>query len=104
MFLVKKLKKKINLRGKKVGILGTTFKEEIDDERDSLSIKLSNILKKNGAIVMCHDPFAKNKYYKNLQEIIKSCEIIFIATPHKIYKTISLKKKIIVDCWNITKN
>ena len=104
LFLVKKLKQKINLRGKKVGILGTAFKEEIDDERDSLSIKLSNILRKNGAIVMCHDPFAKNKNYKSLWEIKKSCEIIFIATPHKTYKNISLKNKIVVDCWNIKKN
>ncbi len=104
LFLVNKLKKQINLKGKKIGILGTTFKGEIDDERDSLSIKLSKILKKNGAIVLCNDPFVKNKNYKSLNEINKTCNAIFIATPHKKYKNIIFKNKIVIDCWNISKS
>ena len=104
MFLVKKLKKQIKIKNKKIGILGTSFKGEIDDERDSLSIKLSKILKKYKAIVLCHDPFVKNKSYKSLNEIKKSCDVIFIATPHKIYKNIKLKNKIVIDCWNLLRN
>ena len=96
LFLVNKLKTQIKIENKKIGILGTTFKGEIDDERDSLSIKLSKILRKNKATVFCHDPFVKNKNYKSLNEIKSSCEAIFIATPHKIYKKIKFKNKIVI--------
>ncbi len=103
-YFVNSLKKKINISGKKIGILGTTFKSNIDDERDSLSIKLKEILEKNGAKVFCNDPHVKNQNYLSIKQIKSKCKIIFLATPHKQYKKINLKNKIIIDCWDYLKN
>ena len=103
-YFVNKLKKKINISGKYIGILGTTFKSNIDDERDSLSIKLRKILEKNGAKVFCNDPNVKKRNYLSINKIKQKCEIIFLATPHKQYKKINLKNKLIIDCWDYLKN
>ena len=59
-FIVDELQKKFDLTQKKVGILGMTFKANIDDTRDSLSFKLAKILEFKGAKVLCSDEF-KNK-------------------------------------------
>ncbi|MBK69578.1 MAG: nucleotide sugar dehydrogenase [Legionellales bacterium] len=99
-FFVNDLKNKIKLKGKKIGILGTTFKSEIDDERDSLSIKLKKILTRNGAKVYCNDPYVINKDYQSIKYIKKKCDIIFIATPHLKYKKLKFDKKIVIDCWD----
>ncbi len=104
-FFVKDLKKKIDIKGKKIGVLGTAFKSEIDDERDSLSIKLINILKKNGAKVICNDPYIINESYKSINYIKKNCKIIFIATPHSVYKNLKFSNNnIIIDCWDYLKS
>jgi len=103
-FFVKELKKRVNIKGKTIGVLGTAFKSEIDDERDSLSIKLINILKKNGAKVICNDPYIKNKSYKSINYIKKNCKIIFIATPHSVYKNIKFTNKMLIDCWDFLKS
>ena len=44
-FIINNLEKKYNLKRKKIGILGMTFKSEVDDIRDSLSVNLVKILK-----------------------------------------------------------
>ena len=103
-YFVNKLKKKINISGKQIGILGTTFKSNIDDERDSLSIKLREILEKNGAKVFCNDPNVKKINYLSINKIKQKCKIIFLATPHKQYKKINLKNKLIIDCWDYLTN
>ena len=103
-YFVNKLKKKINISGKQIGILGTTFKSNIDDERDSLSIKLREILEKDGAKVFCNDPNVKKINYLSINKIKQKCKIIFLATPHKQYKKINLKNKLIIDCWDYLNN
>ena len=103
-YFVNNLKKQHNIKGKNIGILGTTFKSNIDDERDSLSIKLKMLLQKNGAFVYCNDPNVKNKEYLSINGIKKKCKIIFVATPHKKYKNINLKNNIVIDCWDYIKN
>ena len=45
-FIIKNLSKKIDLKGKTIGLLGLSFKGESDDIRDSLSIKLLKYLKR----------------------------------------------------------
>ena len=44
-YIVSKLKEKYNLKEKKIGILGMSFKPGVDDPRDSLSYKLVDLLK-----------------------------------------------------------
>ena len=58
-FLLDHLRGKMDLKGKKVGILGMAFKAESDDIRDSLSYKLGKILRFEGAHVLYSDEYAK---------------------------------------------
>ena len=62
----------MSIKNKYIGVLGTTFKSGIDDERDSLSVILIKLLKKSKAKVISYDPFSKKKYnYNELRKIFK---------------------------------
>jgi len=101
-FIVNKMKSKYDLNNKKIGILGMAFKADVDDIRDSLSFKLSKILKFNGAEVFCSDEFASNPSFINKEELIKKSEVIIIASPHSAYSNLDIPKdKEIIDIWNI---
>jgi len=99
-FLINNLKNEIKLKNKNIGVLGTTFKSEIDDERESLSLELIKYLKEEGAKVFFYDPYVKKTNQSNIKVILKKCKIIFIGTPHLIFKKLNFKNKKIIDCWN----
>ena len=101
-FIIDKLKEKYNLKKKTVGILGLSFKSETDDIRDSLAIKLLNILKSMKIKTLQSDEYYKNKLNINKKELIKKSDIIIIASPHKTYKKLKInKKKVLVDVWGL---
>ena len=103
-FLIKELSKKFNLKKKKIGVLGLAFKSDVDDTRDSLSIKLIKILEKKKINFFISDDYAQypNKISKEL--LIKKSDIIILATPHKSYNKLSIpKNKTIIDTWGILK-
>lgn len=93
-----------NLFGKKIAVLGLSFKGGSDDLRNSPSVKLTEILKSTGAKVLIHDPYVKDT--KSLDEVLSDPDIIIISTNHKEFKDIknrisSTKAKIIYDVWSI---
>lgn len=96
-FLVNQASKKINLKNKNVCVLGTTFKQDIDDERGSLSIKLIRLLRSRGSKVFIYDPYIKNK--SELKNILKKCKIIFLGVPHSKFKKLNFKNKLLFNCW-----
>lgn len=49
------------LKGKKIGILGLSFKANTDDVRESPAVKIVNIVLEKGAEVTVYDPQAKEK-------------------------------------------
>ena len=101
-FIIKQLKKDHNLRKKTVGILGLSFKAENDDIRDSLSIKLLKKLKLSKIKTLQSDEYYKNKKNIDKNILINKSDIIIIATPHKAYKNLKIKKsKVLVDIWGI---
>lgn len=50
-----------NLTGKKIAILGWSFKANTNDSRESAAIKVSEILYKNGATLLIYDPKVEKK-------------------------------------------
>jgi len=101
-FIVNKLEKKYNLKKKVVGILGLTFKSETDDIRDSLSIKLLQLLKSKKIKTLQSDEYFKSKENVSKKYLVKKSDIIIVSTPHKAYKYLKISKnKILVDIWGL---
>ena len=91
--------KKINPLNAKVLIMGITFKENIDDFRNSKSIELFLMLKKKFKNTYFYDPLVDenliNKKYKtsmikNLN--LKKFDGIILSVPHNIFINMGLKK------------
>ncbi len=104
IFLIKGIEKKYNLKKNLIGILGMSFKAEVDDIRDSLSIHLIKYLKSRKFKYLQHDPYFMSNENSQLPNLIKKSKIIIVCAPHKIYKSLKIpKNKIIIDIWNIIK-
>ena len=108
------IKKKIRkIKNKRITILGLAFKADTDDIRDSVSIKLIELLLREGAKIIAHDPKAipntkvmfenKIKYSNSIKEALKNSECIVIMTAWKEYTKINdselklMKKPLVVD-------
>ena len=93
-----------NLMNKKIAILGISFKAESDDVRNSPSMKLVELLKGLGAKTFVHDPYVKTTL--SLSEVLKSPDVVIIATNHKKFKNLAheIKNsacKVVYDVWGI---
>ncbi len=101
-YLVDNLNNKNKLKNKTVGVLGMAFKAETDDVRDSLSIKLINYLKKKKIKHIYSDPYYKDKFCIDENNLIKKSDVIIVTVPHNKYKKLKIpKNKKIVDIWNV---
>jgi len=80
------------LKGKKVCVLGLSFKDNTDDLRESRSLLLLNELQKKGAIISVYDPVVKNHGGVNIcstmEECISSADIVVTATEWKEFADI----------------
>lgn len=110
LFLIKKVRERTKLEGKKAVILGLAFKSEIDDIRESLAFKVKKALERERAKVFLHDPYVPG-YQTNLDEALKDADLIFLATNHNFYKKLDISKVrklvskncVVCDVWNIFK-
>ena len=85
-----------SLWGKKVGLLGMTFKADNDDIRESLSFRVKKGLEFKGAQVLCHDPFLNDT--TPLEQVVASSDVFVLGTPHSRYKELKLSQPT-VDVW-----
>ena len=91
-YIVDNLSKEFDLSKKAIGILGMSFKANVDDIRDSLSYKLRKILIFRGANVLCSDDFVDDSSFVSQDELLQQSEIVIIGAPHKIYSLIDFSK------------
>lgn len=115
LLLVKRVRERMKLEGKKTVILGLSFKSEIDDIRGSLSFKVRKALLRERANVFLHDPFVKEYVYqeieKDVYQVIEKADLLFIAVNHREYKSLNIQKVkklvnkncVICDVWNVFK-
>jgi UDP-N-acetyl-D-mannosaminuronic acid dehydrogenase len=99
-FIVDRLAEHYDLSAKTVGILGMSFKREIDDTRDSLAFKLRKLLTFRGARVLASDAFASDPTFVPLEQLVAESDIIVLGAPHEAYRELDLPAdKEVVDVW-----
>jgi UDP-N-acetyl-D-glucosamine dehydrogenase len=109
--VLNKFKKSIN--GSKVLILGASYKKDIDDMRESPSLKLIEILNEKGAKVDYNDPYVAKlpktrKYQYDMVSVelskntLSKYDLVLLSTDHSTYnyKFITSASKLILDTRN----
>lgn len=109
LFLVEGAKSRLgSLAGRRVAVLGLSFKRDSDDERDSLSPKLVRLLERELAEVHVCDPHART-LTEPLDDAVDGSEVIFVATNHSDFESpetraaildLSAPRCLLVDPWN----
>jgi UDP-N-acetyl-D-mannosaminuronic acid dehydrogenase len=102
-FLVEQLRRRMDLRRKRIGILGMAFKADSDDVRDSLSYKLAKILRFEGAEVLASDEYVKDPTFLAKEEVCRRADLIIIGVPHRAYRSLKFPRNTeVVDLWGVT--
>ena len=104
-----------SMRGARVLHLGVAYKNDIDDCRESPSIVVGKLLRKEGCLVDYFDPWVAS--YREgdevlhslpelTAEIVKEYDIVVITTAHTNvdYDLVCANAKAVFDCKNATKN
>lgn len=89
------------LEGKKLGVLGLTFKPNTDDIRDSPAIKIISSLVKKGAAISAFDPVGMEAakrvlnevtYVRNMYEVAEGADALIIATEWNEFRNLEWEK------------
>ncbi|MFL5321496.1 MAG: nucleotide sugar dehydrogenase [Myxococcaceae bacterium] len=108
---------KKSLNGAKIVVLGAAYKKDIDDMRESPSLRVMTLLKERGADVVYHDPYVP-KIEKGhgfnyemtsvpfTNELLQNCDAALILTDHSDinYDNLVAQAPITIDTRNATKN
>ena len=105
------------LKDAKVLILGLAYKKNIDDLRESPSIRLIELFREKGAQVSYHDPYCPKmkemrhqpKYMLEMESVplenAKEADVVVIATDHDCidYQQLVRDAKLVIDTRNATR-
>jgi UDP-N-acetyl-D-glucosamine dehydrogenase len=108
---------KKSIKGSKILILGVAYKKDVDDLRESPTLKIMEILQKRGADFDYNDPYFPQLHkmrhydYSNMKsvplkpETISAYDAIVIATDHTSYDYAAIvdSAKLVVDTRNATR-
>jgi UDP-N-acetyl-D-glucosamine dehydrogenase len=108
---------KKSIKGSKVLILGAAYKKDIDDVRESPTLKLIEILEDKGAKVDYNDPYIPKmphvrKYRYEMKSVpltpanLKKYDVVLISTDHSCYdyQKIATHAKLVIDTRNAMKD
>ncbi len=117
-YVVQRLAASLNAEGKSVKgshilLLGVAYKKDVDDLRESPSLRLIEILQEQGAKVSYHDPFIPvlpptRRYQYNLRSVpltaqrLRASDAVLIATDHTAvdYALVGRTARLVVDTRN----
>jgi UDPglucose 6-dehydrogenase len=90
-----------NVRGKRIGVLGLSFKPDTDDMRESPSIDVINMLRERGAEVQAFDPIAMEvarewvegvNYCSDAYEVASGADALVLITAWNEFKQLDMEK------------
>lgn len=108
---------KKSLKGAKLLILGVAYKKDVDDLRESPTLKIMQLLKQRGANLEYNDPYfpvlhkMRHYDYENMKSVplnaqtLASYDGVIIATDHSSYDYVAIvdAAKLVVDTRNATR-
>ena len=90
-----------------VGLYGLTYKENVDDTRESPTLQLLECMKQHACLgVKVYDPFAQSNMvdnqYDNFEKFIKDVKMVVVMVGHQhiLDHKVSLKDKVVFDTRN----
>lgn len=105
------------LNGAKILVLGVAYKKDIDDDRESPSYAVMQLLMQRGAKIQYNDPHIpklkpgrKHKFNMGsiplTEEVLKKMDAVLILTDHSAYdyEWITQNTSLVIDTRNATKN
>jgi UDP-N-acetyl-D-mannosaminuronic acid dehydrogenase len=105
LYLVDELRRTRDLSQATVGLLGMSFKADIDDIRSSLSYKLKRALLLYAREVLTTDPLVTaDPELLPVDEVIQRSDILVLCTPHSAYRDLNLGGKPVLDIWGFFGN
>jgi UDP-N-acetyl-D-glucosamine dehydrogenase len=107
-----------SIKGSKILLLGMAYKKDVDDLRESPSLKLLELLTARGAVMAYNDPYfpalPKTRHYdfsimRSVEvspERLQSYDCVLIATDHTSYDYAAIVRdsKLVVDTRNATRH
>ncbi len=90
-----------NLKNKKIGLLGLSFKPFTDDIRESPAIEIVKLLTEKGALIRAHDPkaipnfshlFPHLEYFDNPYQMAEDLHALVVITDWPSFRYLNLKK------------
>lgn len=104
-YVLKRIKEIMNINGidsfNKIGFYGISYKENVDDYRESPTLQISDLLKKEGiSDVVYYDPFISENIIEgqkqNFDEFINPLEMLVIMVGHDQIKNINFSENLII--------
>ncbi len=100
------------LKGARVAVLGFSYRENTEDARNTPAREIVQELRRRGAEVVIHDPFARSErgytIVRDLNAAVKGADCVAIATAHEAYRKLDLsalrrgmRRRVIVDGRNV---
>lgn len=104
-----------SLKGSKVLVLGVSYKQDIDDYRESPALRVIEILEREGAKVEYYDPWVSEYRYKGqtvkglpelTAEILESADLVMVTAAHTNvdYAFVQRHAKAVFDTKNAMKS
>ncbi|WP_127145095.1 UDP-glucose dehydrogenase family protein [Pelagibacterium montanilacus] len=90
-----------SVRGKRIGILGLTFKPNTDDMRDAPSIAIIQMLRDAGAVIVAYDPEGMDmarstieeiEYAQNAYEVAEGADCMVLVTEWNQFRSLDLDR------------
>jgi UDP-N-acetyl-D-mannosaminuronic acid dehydrogenase len=102
-----------SVKGKRIAVLGLSYKPDVDDLRESPAVEIADLLAKNGATVQAFEPFKSAAKFegfgtvKTVDEALTGSDAILLLVNHTQFRTLDpahTKKlthgKIVIDTVN----
>jgi UDP-N-acetyl-D-glucosamine dehydrogenase len=110
-------RKKKSFKGARILVLGIAYKKDVDDQRESPSLKIISLLREKGARVFYNDPYVPeskgHRDYPGMElksvpltaKMLKNCDAVIISTDHSAYDYdwIAKNAPLVIDTRNAVK-